>query len=53
MAAERTAGATAISRVQAMALPQEVMIELIERDPKVATAAIASCVSACATPIRG
>ena len=37
---ERTAGATAISRVQAMALPQEVMIELIERNPKVATAAI-------------
>jgi CRP/FNR family cyclic AMP-dependent transcriptional regulator len=37
---ERTAGATAITRVQAMALPQEVMIELIERYPKVATAAI-------------
>lgn len=37
---ERTAGATAITRVQAMALPQEVMIELIERNPKVATAAI-------------
>lgn len=37
---ERTAGATAISRVQAMALPQEVMIELIGRNPKVAIAAI-------------
>jgi CRP-like cAMP-binding protein len=37
---ERTAGATAISRVQAMALRQEVMIELIERHPKLATAAI-------------
>lgn len=37
---ERTAGATAISRVQAMALPQEVMIELIERNPKIAIAAI-------------
>jgi CRP/FNR family cyclic AMP-dependent transcriptional regulator len=37
---ERTAGATAITRVQAMALPQEVMIELIERNPKVAVAAI-------------
>jgi len=37
---ERTAGATAITRVQAMALPQEVMIELIERNPKVAAAAI-------------
>lgn len=37
---ERTAGATAITRVQAMALPQEVMIELIERNPKVAIAAI-------------
>jgi CRP-like cAMP-binding protein len=37
---ERTAGATAISRVQAMALPQEVMLELIGRNPKVAMAAI-------------
>lgn len=37
---ERTAGATAISRVQAMALRQEVMMELIERNPKVATAVI-------------
>jgi len=37
---ERTAGATAISRVQAMALPQEVMLDLIGRNPKVATAAI-------------
>jgi CRP/FNR family transcriptional regulator, cyclic AMP receptor protein len=37
---ERTAGATAISRVQAMALPQKAMLELIENNPKVATAAI-------------
>jgi CRP/FNR family cyclic AMP-dependent transcriptional regulator len=37
---ERTAGATAIGRVHAMALPQEVMMELIERNPKVAAAAI-------------
>lgn len=37
---ERTAGATAISRVQAMSLPREVMMELIERNPKVAVAAI-------------
>jgi CRP/FNR family transcriptional regulator, cyclic AMP receptor protein len=37
---ERTAGATAISRVQAMALPQRAMLELIENNPKVATAAI-------------
>jgi CRP-like cAMP-binding protein len=37
---ERTAGATAISRVQAMSLPREVMLELIERNPKVALAAI-------------
>ncbi len=37
---ERTAGATAITRVQAMALPQRSMIELIENNPKVATAAI-------------
>ena len=37
---ERTAGATAINRVQAMALPQEVMLDLIGRNPKVATAAI-------------
>ena len=37
---ERTAGATAIGRVQAMALRQEVMMELIERNPKVAMAAI-------------
>jgi CRP/FNR family transcriptional regulator, cyclic AMP receptor protein len=36
----RTAGATAISRGQAMALAQEVMMELIERHPKMATAAI-------------
>ena len=33
---ERTAGATAISRVQAMALPQRAMMELIENNPKVA-----------------
>lgn len=37
---ERTAGATAITRVQAMALPQRAMLELIENNPKVATAAI-------------
>jgi CRP-like cAMP-binding protein len=37
---ERTASATAISRVQAMVLPREVLIELIERNPKVAMAAI-------------
>jgi CRP/FNR family cyclic AMP-dependent transcriptional regulator len=37
---ERTAGATAISKVQAMSLPQRAMLELIENNPKVATAAI-------------
>ena len=37
---ERTAGATAISRVQAMALPQRAMLELIENNPKLAKAAI-------------
>lgn len=37
---ERTAGATAISRVKAMALPQRAMLELIENNPKVAMAAI-------------
>ena len=37
---ERTAGATAISRVQAMALPQKALLELIENNPKVAAAAI-------------
>lgn len=37
---ERTAGATAISRVQAMALPQKALIELIENNPKVALAAV-------------
>ena len=37
---ERTAGATAISRVQAMALPQKALMELIENNPKVALAAI-------------
>lgn len=37
---ERTAGATAISRVQAMALPQKALLELIEKNPKVAIAAI-------------
>ena len=37
---ERTAGATAISRVQAMALPQKALMELIENHPKVALAAI-------------
>ena len=37
---ERTAGATAISRVQAMSLPQKALMDLIEKNPKVATAAI-------------
>jgi CRP-like cAMP-binding protein len=37
---ERTAGATAITRVQAMSLPQRAMQELIENNPKVAAAAI-------------
>jgi CRP-like cAMP-binding protein len=37
---ERTAGATAISRVQAMALPQRALMEVIEANPKVAMAAI-------------
>ena len=37
---ERTAGATAISRVQAMSLPQKALMELIENNPKVAIAAI-------------
>ena len=37
---ERTAGATAISRVQAMALPQRAMLDLVENNPKVAVAAI-------------
>jgi CRP/FNR family cyclic AMP-dependent transcriptional regulator len=37
---ERTAGATAITRVQAMTLPQRAMLDVIEKNPKVATAAI-------------
>ena len=37
---ERTAGATAITRVQAMTLPQRALIEVIENNPKVATATI-------------
>ena len=37
---ERTAGATAISRVQAMALPQKALMEIIANNPKVATATI-------------
>jgi CRP-like cAMP-binding protein len=37
---ERTAGATAISRVQAMALPQKALLDLIEANPKVGLAAI-------------
>ena len=37
---ERTAGATAISRVQALVLPQKALMELIENNPKVAIAAI-------------
>jgi CRP-like cAMP-binding protein len=37
---ERTAGATAISRVHAMALPQKALMDVIDNNPKVATAAI-------------
>jgi len=37
---ERTANATAISKVQTMALPQKATLELIENNPKVAQAAI-------------
>jgi CRP/FNR family transcriptional regulator, cyclic AMP receptor protein len=37
---ERTAGATAISRVKAMALPQKALLELIESNTKLANAAI-------------
>ena len=37
---ERTAGATAITRVTAMALPQRATMELIENNPKVAMATI-------------
>jgi CRP-like cAMP-binding protein len=37
---ERTANATAISRVQTMALPQRAMQDLIDNNPKVARAAI-------------
>jgi CRP-like cAMP-binding protein len=37
---ERTAGATAISRVHAMALPQKALMDVIGNNPKVATAAI-------------
>lgn len=37
---ERTAGATAISKVQAMSLPQKALLELIEANPKVAMAAV-------------
>ena len=37
---ERTAGATAMSRVQALSLPQKALMELIENNPKVAVAAI-------------
>ena len=37
---ERTASATAISRVQAMVLPQQAMLDLVENNPKVAVAAI-------------
>jgi CRP-like cAMP-binding protein len=37
---ERTAGATAITRVQAMALPQKALLELIQSNPTVALAAI-------------
>jgi CRP-like cAMP-binding protein len=37
---ERTAGATAISKVDAMVLPQKAMVELIETNPHVAMATI-------------
>jgi CRP/FNR family cyclic AMP-dependent transcriptional regulator len=37
---ERTAGATAITRVQALALPQRALLDTIENNPKVAIAAI-------------
>ena len=37
---ERTASATAISRVQAMALPQRAMLDLVENRPRVAAATI-------------
>lgn len=37
---ERTAGATAISRVTAMTLPQKALQELIEANPKIAMAAV-------------
>jgi CRP-like cAMP-binding protein len=37
---ERTAGATAITKVQAMSLPQRALLDLIESNPKVALAAI-------------
>jgi CRP-like cAMP-binding protein len=37
---ERTAGATAITRVKAMALPQKALLDLIEANPKLAGAAI-------------
>jgi CRP/FNR family transcriptional regulator, cyclic AMP receptor protein len=37
---ERTAGATAISRVHAMSLQQKALMEVIANNPKVATAAI-------------
>lgn len=37
---ERTAGATAISRVTAMTLPQKALHELIEANPKIAMAAV-------------
>ena len=37
---ERTAGATAITRVEAMTLPQRALLDLIESNAKLATAAI-------------
>lgn len=37
---ERTAGATAITKVEAMSLPQKALVELIESNAHVATAAI-------------
>jgi len=37
---ERTAGATAITKVEAMSLPQRALMELIESNPKVAMAAV-------------
>ena len=37
---ERTAGATAITKVEAMSLPQRALMELIKSNPEVAMAAV-------------